>query len=193
MFLNIDLDVERPIIIDGILTDYTVTTDGDVYSYKGYKTDKPRKLVPVKGHAGYMKVNLNIGKKEKMYSVHRLVANAFIPNLSNKSEVNHKSGNKKDNRVHNLEWCTSKENIQHAIRTGLKTFKKCQEHPMSTISNKTAIKICELLQSGEYNYKEISKITNSSYSIVKKIKNRYRWKEISKNYDFTNYNKFRKE
>lgn len=65
---------------------------------------------------GYDRVQIGKYKKER---VHRIVANAFIPNPMNLPEVNHKDGNKKNNCVENLEWVSHKENVVHAVETGL--------------------------------------------------------------------------
>lgn len=72
----------------------------------------------------YMKVHLYKDGESRFYFVHRLVALAFIENPLNKPQINHINGNKYDNRAINLEWATSQENLQHAIGTGLRHFKK---------------------------------------------------------------------
>ena len=69
---------------------------------------------------GYKSLTLNILGHYKQYSVHRLVAMAWIPNPKNKPQVNHIDGNKLNNRVDNLEWNTASENIKHAIRIKLR-------------------------------------------------------------------------
>lgn len=76
---------------------------------------KERILAPREHTGGYLRVQLS----RKDFYIHRLVAETFIPNPENKSQVNHIDGNKRNNRVDNLEWNTPLENNLHAIRTGL--------------------------------------------------------------------------
>jgi len=64
--------------------------------------------------AGYLTVRLSKGGDTKTKFVHRLLAEAFVPNHMGKPEVNHRNGNKLDNRLMNLEWVTHQENVQHA-------------------------------------------------------------------------------
>ena len=75
----------------------------------------------VNNGSGYLIVNLKHNGKQKMKTVHRLVAETFISNDDNLPEINHIDGNKVNNRVDNLEWCTRSENVKHAIKNGLHT------------------------------------------------------------------------
>jgi hypothetical protein len=82
--------------------------------------------------------------------IHRLVAEAFIPNPENKPEVNHKTGLKSDNRVDGLEWVTRLENIRHAVAIGLKDYKKSygDKHYNSKISDERIIEMQSLYDQG---------------------------------------------
>ena len=67
----------------------------------------------------YYQVSITVQGKSKAFKIHRLVAKAFLLNVENKPYVNHKDGNKLNNNLSNLEWCTAKENTLHAIKAGL--------------------------------------------------------------------------
>ena len=104
---------------------YYVTEEGQILSdrVKGSSNKRGplRKLTPVIDKKGYCRVKLRNDKTRERddFLVHRLVGEAFIPNPDNLPEINHKRGIKTDNRVSELEWCTGKENMKHAIETGL--------------------------------------------------------------------------
>lgn len=73
-----------------------------------------RKITPMIGTTGYYMVNLRKNNKQHMRRVHRLIALAFIPPVEGKNNINHKDGNKLNNTISNLEWCTQSENIKHS-------------------------------------------------------------------------------
>ena len=93
-----------------------------IYSNGRKDFKKERILKPSLNTNGYPFVFLSKGNSTIKY-IHRLVAEAFIPNPENKREVNHKNGVKDDNRVENLEWCTHFENMRHSWETGLNNHK----------------------------------------------------------------------
>ncbi len=97
---------------------YMITESGEVYSCRRKKFLKQRF-----DHYGYKVVNLRTKTYDKTVKVHRLVAEAFISNPDNKETVNHIDGNKENNSIDNLEWCTQKENVIHACKTGLRSSK----------------------------------------------------------------------
>ncbi len=80
---------------------------------------KSKTLNHVSDKDGYLLIQLNKNGKGKLCRVHRLVGEGFILNPQNKPEINHKDGNKENNRASNLEWATSSENMLHSFETGL--------------------------------------------------------------------------
>ena len=89
-------------------TQYFVTEDGNVYK-------KGKEISQSKMTRGYLSVSLYQNGKMKTHYVHRVIAEVYIHNIENKPLVNHIDGNKFNNKVTNLEWCTYLENSRHSV------------------------------------------------------------------------------
>lgn len=110
-------EIFKPIL--GYEDTYKISNYGRVVSLSKKVNYYQEKLKSFEISRGYPRVSLWKNGKGKHFFIHRLVAEAFIPNLENKPQINHINGIKTDYRIDNLEWCTSKENIIHSHITGL--------------------------------------------------------------------------
>jgi hypothetical protein len=129
---------------------------------KSYKWGKDRILKPGKTPKGYLRVVLYVDGKKKRFSVHRLVAEAFIPNPQNLPQVLHRDDNPENNRVENLFWGTNKENQddchkkgrhikpKRRVTNGKETFESTREAARQTGINQSNISNC---CKGTYGYK----------------------------------------
>lgn len=114
--------------IKGYEGKYIISNYGEVISLPRYKQNnsklqyvEPKEIKRyVNPQNGYVYVQLWNNAKYKNIRLHKLVAQAFIKNSNNLPQINHKDGNKKNNRVDNLEWCTAKDNILHSYKIGLR-------------------------------------------------------------------------
>lgn len=103
---------------------YTVTSDGKVISYK---FSKPRVMKTWIQLGGYENIKLCRENKTYHFLIHRLVAEAFIPNPEGLPEINHKNKIRNDNRAENLEWCSRLDNLYDSYSTmsSTRNFKRC--------------------------------------------------------------------
>lgn len=130
---------------------------------------------------GYLRTSLSSHSNKINYSIHRLVAEHFIDNNQNLEQVNHIDGNKENNAVTNLEWCTSAGNMKHAHRTGLIHYSNGEKHQWSKLTEKDVIKIMELVKDKTLTQKQIGEMFGISHSVISRIKNGTRWGRFTKN------------
>ena len=154
--------------IRGLEGKYSVDEDGNVFSHI-----RGRKLKPRISGVGYHRVIL-AGKNRL---VHRLVAEAFLPNFLEKPQVNHLDGDKHNNQLSNLEMATVSENMLHAFKTGLQVGHKGENNGRAKMSNADVITIKSLLLTGEKGI-SIAKKFGVSKNAISLIKLGKKWKQI---------------
>ncbi len=128
---------------------------------------------------GYVSVVLYKNGKNKNIDIHRLIAITFIPNPNDKPEVNHKDFIKTNNRVSNLEWTTSEENIKHAVENGLITSRKGENNNFSKLKEKDVLIIRDVLKKNpKINKQVIINLFSVSKSTINQIRSRRIWSHI---------------
>ena len=109
---------------------------------------------------GYCRVHISHKGVQYKFLVHRLVAEAFILNPKHLPEVNHIDGNKQNNSVDNLEWCTRSQNTSHAFKTGLRNYNGCK-NPHSKLTQSEVETIRRIYVRGKH-------CENNSYGLAKR-------------------------
>ena len=174
----------KDIIYDGNSTGYQVNNLGECVN-----SSTGKKLTQSLDKDGYRKVVISINDIRKQFMVHRLVANAFIPNPENKPEVNHQNCNKTFNWVGNLEWVTRKENFDHARMMGLENHIGQGESNITHKFSEEQIKeVCQLLETPINRPIDIRRKTGVSKGVINGIKAKRLWKHISSNYNINDIN-----
>lgn len=136
--------MERWIDIVGYEGSYRISDHGRVLTVgrvvtcaekPGYIKNVKQKLKKLRvNRYGYHDVLLWRNSKSRHFTIHRLVAVHFLPDRSGRNSINHKDGVKTNNHYLNLEWCTPKENTNHAIQMGLKTARTKKSFTLAEIS-----------------------------------------------------------
>lgn len=156
--------------------------------YAVSRCGRVRRILKVRGHHsvgrdlstridkyGYPQVALCINGKERAYTIHRLVAEVFVPNPESLPQVNHKDGNKLNNTPRNLEWCNAGHNLKHARETGLW---KAAKGSRVTSSKLTDEKVREILRSPKTGI-ALAKKYQVSVSCISMIRLRKTWKHVA--------------
>lgn len=164
---------------------YKINDNFEIESLDRYKTNQKGNKIFIKGiilkqfldNWGYKQVYLYKNGKKKTIKVHRIIAEAFIPNPEHKETVNHINGIKTDNRIENLEWCTNKENFNHAIKNGL-VVHYGENNKLAKLTDNKVREIFKLRKSG-MTHINISKIFGVSRPVISNILARKYWKHVN--------------
>lgn len=176
-YTNDEIEWKKIYWNNGEETKYSISNIGLV------RNDKKDKILKTYFTKGYEVVDLTHKGKHKNFLVHRLVGIYFIPNPENKPEINHKDGKKYNNCLYNLEWCTGLENMDHAIKNGLRT----NSSKRMSLSKEQVEEICKLLEENNLSFTEIAKRVGTHRQSVSRIYNKESYVDISKNFNIEKY------
>lgn len=138
-----------------------------------FKTYPERFLNPWYSKTGYNYIDISINGKRHRFLLHRLVGKYFIPNPKNRPQINHKYANKSNNHYLNLEWCTAKENLEHARDLGL-------NNSIGT-NNKMAKFTSEQVKAIRLSKETVTKIVkiyNATLSVISRIRSLKAYKNV---------------
>lgn len=170
--------ITKRVCINNEPTRYLVNENGQIYS-----EIRKRFLKPYLNPNGYYLIDINHRGIAYTRQVHRLVALAFIPNPNRLETVNHKDGNKANNTVYNLEWMTRLDNVRHAWETGLVKPRYGTDNPACVYTEEQIHQVCQMLEVGDISNKCIALTVGVNVSLIRDIKFRGKWKQISDLYD----------
>lgn len=154
---------------------YIVKEDGSVFNKHG------KMLSSHDNGKGYLIVSLSINGKRTSKAIHRILAECFIPNPDNLSDVDHVDGNRQNNAISNLRWLTHGENIEHSYNLSNRSATGENNSRCETTEEEVR-EICRLLSAG-YMPSKIRDL-GFDYGRVRAIKRRQNWTHISKYYSW---------
>lgn len=175
--------MQKEIKVPGVVFNqkYLIDENGVIWSpYRGGKI-----LSPSPTKKGYYRIVLqtNIGKKT--FQVHRLVLMTFKPcDNMDTLEVNHIDGDKSNNHLDNLEWCSGSMNVRHSLETGLKIPARGEQISCHKLTEEEVIEICERLKRGRESLQEIANSYGVSKHTVFDIKRKRSWRWLTEDYKF---------
>lgn len=162
---------------------YAISNFGRVKSYPKSRKNKVgictkrMRILQQADRGGYLLVGLSKYGHLKTFSVHILVANAYVNGKNIGLEVNHKKGNRKDNRAWQLEWITHQQNIQHAFDIGIK-HQRGSKNPSAILNETKVLEIRSKFKPLNYTRKMLADEYGVSVAAIKQILNKKNWSHI---------------
>lgn len=174
----------RPVV--GFEKYYEVSNLGRIKSLcriiynRGHKIIRKERFLKLhKSDKGYFRIKINVGDYVKTVLVHRLVAEAFVPNPENKPHVNHMNSTPTDNRVENLEWCTHAENMKHSYVNGRREHLdfRGEKSPVAKLNWRNVRKIRKMYGKNGYTSRSLGKKFGVDQAMILNIVHNRNWIE----------------